>query len=423
MKYNSTFRLEVKSGQSLGKIYSEITFNGKRIRTHLGYSVVPKDWVKAKGEVKPAANVRVGNRVLRGSDINSIIKQVDANVAELFGGKYFPDAEYVKTTIVECIGGVAQPKRNEVFFDMFELHNNKRDISNGRLIHYRYTLKLLRDFFANKKYLSFDNFTLSNLEDFYEWMLNKKIMSINYANNIISRVLAFWRWSMWEYQKNGDTIPFPFHGFKPKPTLYGDPIYLKRAELEILIDASLSGKLDRVRDIFVFQCMCGCRVGDLLSLQSSNVSGGELSYIQGKTRNTTAETVTVPLTKEAQRIIKKYENSEDKRLLPFITDVNYNKYLKELFKLLELNRPITILNSKTRASEIKPLCDIISSHAGRRTFVGLLYEANVKDSIISSMSGHAEGSKAFLRYRKVTRDLKNDAINIFDLNKNPGKES
>ncbi|MEG1574250.1 MAG: hypothetical protein RR341_04155 [Bacteroidales bacterium] len=193
------------------------------------------------------------------------------------------------------------------------------------------------------------------MEGFYLYILDGGKRGINYANDNIKRIKAFWRWAIEDAKKRGETINYPFDGFKSKPTLYGDPIYLKRAELEILIDASLSGKLDRVRDIFVFQCMCGCRVGDLLSLQSSNVSGGELSYIQGKTRNTTAETVTVPLTKEAQRIIKKYENSEDKRLLPFITDVNYNKYLKEFFKLLELNRPITILNSKTRASDIKPL--------------------------------------------------------------------
>jgi hypothetical protein len=38
----------------------------------------------------------------------------------------------------------------------------------------------------------------------------------------------------------------------------------------------------------------------------------------------------------------------------------------------------------------------------------------VKDSVIASMSGHAEGSKAFNRYRAVTEELKNNAIKALE---------
>ena len=47
---------------------------------------------------------------------------------------------------------------------------------------------------------------------------------------------------------------------------------------------------------------------------------------------------------------------------------------------------------------------------GRRNFCGNLYEAGFRDSDIASMSGHAEGSKAISRYRKVSDETKKKMI-------------
>jgi hypothetical protein len=50
----------------------------------------------------------------------------------------------------------------------------------------------------------------------------------------------------------------------------------------------------------------------------------------------------------------------------------------------------------------------------RRTFCGNVYK-NVKDpSIVGSMSGHKEGSKALARYRDIDQDIKKDALNVFE---------
>jgi hypothetical protein len=49
----------------------------------------------------------------------------------------------------------------------------------------------------------------------------------------------------------------------------------------------------------------------------------------------------------------------------------------------------------------------------RRAFIGNLY-GKVDSGIISSMSGHIQGSKAFTRYYDVSTELQQQAINLID---------
>jgi hypothetical protein len=70
------------------------------------------------------------------------------------------------------------------------------------------------------------------------------------------------------------------------------------------------------------------------------------------------------------------------------------------------------MNPLTRDEEQVPLFQLATSHMARRTFVGTLHR-HVKDSVIASMSGHVEDSRAFSRYYDVDDDTKTDAVNNF----------
>lgn len=98
-------------------------------------------------------------------------------------------------------------------------------------------------------------------------------------------------------------------------------------------------------------------------------------------------------------------------LLPFISDTLYNRALKDIFRLAGLNRIVTRLNPVTRLPEQKRLYELASSHMARRTFVGVLHSKNVKNEVISSMTGHSPNSRSYTRYRTVVQELKVDAIN------------
>lgn len=50
----------------------------------------------------------------------------------------------------------------------------------------------------------------------------------------------------------------------------------------------------------------------------------------------------------------------------------------------------------------------------RRKFIGNLYRKVQDPSLIGSMSGHAEGSRAFARYRDIDKKMKKDTVSLID---------
>lgn len=131
------------------------------------------------------------------------------------------------------------------------------------------------------------------------------------------------------------------------------------------------------------------------------------------TPSTTAILVT-PLNKTALAIFEKYKDYEGPKLLPFITQPRYNDAIKEIFTRAGITRNVTYLNPLTEREEKVPVSTIASSHMARRTFVGNLYKQVLDPNIVASMSGHAEASRAFSRYREIDKEIKTNTVNLQD---------
>ncbi len=129
--------------------------------------------------------------------------------------------------------------------------------------------------------------------------------------------------------KYSDNEVYALYGCK-EPT-YGDPFFLTSEERNILYDADLSDnpKLAVIRDIFVFHCYVGCRVGDLYRLTRDNIKDGFLEYMPQKTKKCQAKTVRVPLHEKALKILERYDANSD-RLFPFRQIHTYNLGIREL---------------------------------------------------------------------------------------------
>ena len=87
------------------------------------------------------------------------------------------------------------------------------------------------------------------------------------------------------------------------------------------------------RDIFVFQCLIGCRVGDLYKLTKSNVINEGIEYIPRKTKDGRPVTVRVPLNSIAKEILAKYKHLPFDELLPMISQQKYKVAKKEAVPL------------------------------------------------------------------------------------------
>ena len=231
----------------------------------------------------------------------------------------------------------------------------------------------------------------------------------------------------------GYTSNKPFEGITIGTAKVGTPYYITINERNQIADCDLKAiwetmpkperQLARMpietliaqRDIFVFQCLIGCRVGDLLNMTEAFIHNGILVYTPHKTKDEGDESVQarVPLHQKALSLIEKYRGIDPKgRLFPFISAQKYNGAIKVIFKMAGITRKVEVRNPRTGENEVIPINEVASSHLARRTFVGNAYFKVHDPNLIGKMSGHVEGSKAFKRYRKIEDDTLKEVIDL-----------
>lgn len=364
------------------------------------------------------------------------------------------------------------PVRDIDFFGMMNLYLEKSDFSERRNKAYQVLIRQLCRYqlfvrMTDKKRESFSlnvaTIDTETLEDFFDYFRNEKELSeenpklfnkmlelypveakpihkgtlAERGHNTFVKTMkmlkAFFVWC----NENGITSNNPFKGVKIGTESYGTPFFLTIAERNAIADADLQELWDSLndedrkkvhdvahmgvkrlaiqRDIFVFQCLIGCRVSDLIRLTSENVVDDALQYIPTKTKSEKPNVVEVPLNERAKALAEKYKGVDSKgRLMPFITPQNYNDAIKGLLYLCSIKRNVTTINPTTGEEEQHPIWEVASSHMARRTFIGNLYKKVQDPNLIGSMSGHVEGSKAFVRYRDIDKDIKKNIISLID---------
>lgn len=280
--------------------------------------------------------------------------------------------------------------------------------------------------------LCIDTITADDLRDLQRWLMEEhtygelyplfykdvkpavyaQVRSANSVTGCFYRLRTVIKWCI----SNGLTKNNPFERFQLVQPMYGDPYYLTLEERDKVYFADLSELrplYSVYRDIFMFQCLIGCRMSDLRSLTRANVVDGCIEYIPRKTKGHTARTVRVPLNQKALAILEKYGELET-QILPHFSDQNYNDYIRTILKHVGIDRKVLYLNPKTRHEEMRPLHEVASSHTARKTFIGNLYKKVKDPNLIASMSGHSENSRAFARYRNIDDDIKKELVNMLD---------
>jgi len=234
----------------------------------------------------------------------------------------------------------------------------------------------------------------------------------NRTNKIFRYFRTVIRWAMDEKHTSINSIP----KFNIAQDIYGTPFYISIEERNNLynFDFSERPQLAIQRDIFVFQCVIGCRVGDLLKMKKNSVINNAIEYVPKKTKKGSSVTVRVPLNTTAKEIINRHSKIDNDYLLPFILEQKYNLAIKEMFAAAGLTRMVTIINPTTGNEEKQPLNEIASSHIARRTFIGNLYKKVKDPNLVGALSGHKEGSRAFARYREIDEEMKIDLVNLLD---------
>lgn len=358
------------------------------------------------------------------------------------GKNPFP-SDWLKNVLAPLNGTITQQteEQQRTFFDIFNEYIDGKKISEHRKRTYRVIGRMLQRFeLYNGLTLTLDNITGDTLRDFEQYLFEEhdlfksgKLDEIleavpesrepqprgeNAVYDLMGKLRVFYNWANGRDKTFKLPAPYtlnnPFDTYSVGACLYGTPYYITIDERKQLYNANLCEPLATQRDIFVFQCLIGCRVSDLWGMTRDNIINGAVEYIPRKTKEGNPVTVRVPLTATALEILDKYKDFDGKGLFPFTSQQQYNIDIKGMFKEAGLNRIVTRLNPTTREEEKRPLYEIASSHLARRTFVGNLYKQVKDPNLICPMSGHVEGSKAFARYRSIDEDMKKQIVNLLE---------
>lgn len=363
------------------------------------------------------------------------------------------DKDFVMTQLELYLNppAVKEPKKPKEpdFFDIFEDYISKKNISEWRIKHLRVLKRALMRYElyvranGNKRFkLKLNEIAVEDINKFEKFLRSEHLIYKKYPkiyeavpadthsqrkkpkphpkgdNTIVGLfglMRAFYKWC----REQGITTNDPFAKYNGKTTeRYGTPYYITIEERDQIADYDLSSNpsLEAQRDIFIFQCLIGCRVSDLMSMTKDSLINGAIEYIAQKTAGERPNVIRVPLNSRAKALIEKYKDRDDLngKLFPFISSQKYNVAIKKIFKTCGVNRMVTVLNPTTGKEEKRPLDEIASSHLARRTFIGNLYKKVKDPNLVGSLSGHTEGSRAFARYRTIDDDMKQELVDLLD---------
>ena len=330
-------------------------------------------------------------------------------------------------------------KHRQTFFEAYEEFIEKRKLSDWRVRAIRVVIRALRryELYARRAVdsrfvLDLDTVTPLVLRDIEEFLRNEYTFFEQYSdiykavpesrtpqprgqntiNGILTKLRTFFIWA----NDVGKTTNNPFRNYAVEECVYGTPYYITIDERNKIYRTNLARhpQLATQRDIFVFQCLIGCRVGDLYKLTQDNLIGGAVEYIPRKTKDGHPVTVRVPLNTIAREILDRYAGYAGPGLFPLIAEQQYNRAIKRIFLAAGLKRKVTILNPLTREPEQRPIWEVASSHLARRAFVGNLYKQVKDPNLVGALSGHKEGSRAFARYRDIDEDMKNELVKMLE---------
>lgn len=249
----------------------------------------------------------------------------------------------------------------------------KRAVSFSVMEYNNSFIKRLEEF---EKIRTFADLTYNNIEDF-DLHLKKTIKS----QPTLYKRHSLFKGYIEKARKRGLIEHNPYDEFTFKKGKSNDPVYLIESEVKQLIDYKPRGaakeSLERVKDLFLFQCYTGLSYTDLESFtkDSLQVINGQ-NEIHG-VRNKTGVPYVVLLLPIAEEIAEKYDYT-----LPVISNQKYNDYLGTLIERVGIDKNVT-------------------THTGRHTFGTYLINKGISIEAIPKIMGHTNMKQSLLYARML----------------------
>ena len=193
-----------------------------------------------------------------------------------------------------------------------------------------------------------------------------------------------------------------------KPSSSSDHVYLNPEELATLhaLDLTATPYLDRVRDQFLMGCWTGLRFSDFTQITPAGIStlrtpAGASTDVLRLTTKKTEQTVTIPLHPTVKAILTKYGGQLPRQ----ISNQKFNQYLREVGERAGFGHSVAVARNRGGRDVVsrRRVCDLLTSHAARRSFATNMYNAGVPVASIRAITGHTT-DKSFYTYIKTDAD-------------------
>lgn len=418
IKYHAQFLLDKEKGKTDAKLRYRIKWNGNIVAFNVGYRIDIEKWSTETQRCK--ANTTHGKNKISASVINKKIQQFETACEIIFkkceieenilNSNDFRDYFNVE------IGNkpLEKIKSKETFFEVYDLFVKEESINsqwNYRTIQKMNTQKkVLEDFDCE---MSFEKFNEEYFSDYQRYLERKK-----HKNSTVAKEIAALKWFLKWAKKKVYNKSVDFELFKPKiKNIQKKIIFLNQSELRKIREYEIPKEkifLEKIRDIFLFQCFTGLRYSDVFNLKKSDVKE---SYIEITTLKT-SDNLVIELNSHSKEILEKYRNEDfiGNKALPVISNQKMNDYLKELAELAEIDELVTqsYYRGNNRIEEVFPKYALLSTHAGRRTFVCNALSLGIPPQVVMKWTGHSD-YKAMKPYIDIADDIKASAMGKFDL--------
>ncbi len=423
IKRNIIFALENRKKNGVPIIENvpirmRVIYASQRIEFTTGYRIDVAKWDADKQRVKNGCTNKLKQSA---SEINADLLKYYTEIQNVF--KEFEVRETMPTTqqlkdafnlrMKDTHGEQQEDVRIsfwEVFDEFVKECGNQNDWTKSTYEKFAAVKAHIKEF---KEDVAFEYFDEFGLNEYVNFLRDEKDM----RNSTIGKQIGFLKWFLrWSFKK-GYHQHTAYDTFKPKlKTTPKKVIFLTWDELNKLKDYQIPQDkqyLERVRDVFLFCCFSSLRYSDVRNLKRSDVKPDHIEVTTVKT----ADSLIIELNDHSKAILEKYKDIqfEDDMVLPVISNQKMNDYLKELGELAEIDEPVreTYYKGNERIDEIFPKYALLSTHAGRRTFICNALALGIPAEVVMKWTGHSD-YKAMKPYIDIADSIKASAMDKFN---------
>ena len=402
-------------------IRMRVNFASKRIEFTTGYRIDATKWDADKQRVKNGCSNKLKQSA---SEINASLLEYYTEIQSIFKRFEVEDVMPTPEQIKEAFNALHKPVSEEpkpkkealpcdffqVFDDFVEDCGRQNNWTDSTFEKFAAVKNHLTNF---REGLTFEFFDERGLNDYVGYLRDVKEM----RNTTIGKQLSFLKWFLrWAFKK-GVHQNNAYDSYKPKlKSTQKKIIFLTWNELNRLREFKIPSNkqaLERVRDVFLFQCFTGLRYSDVFNLRRSDIKGDHIEVTTVKT----SDSLIIELNNHSKAILDKYKDVafEDDKVLPVITNQKMNDYLKELAELAGIDEPIrqTYYKGNERIDEVTPKYALLGTHAGRRTFICNALALGIPPQVVMKWTGHSD-YKAMKPYIDIADDIKANAMSKFN---------